>query len=272
MLNIKEFTNSWKEDLKERVDKLDTDIVFDIYQLGDNPASNRYVRNKMKDCEAVGIKACLMQLSDATTTETLCNYIDYSVENNASAIMLQLPVPDQINLGEVIKHIPPKKDVDGFRTDSYFDPCTPKGIITYLNAIGFDYDGKLAVVLGRSEIVGKPVARMLQDRNCTVAQCNSHTPKELRNDLLSKADVVICAVGKQNFISSKDAPNAIIVDVGINFNEEGKMCGDVHIEEGDEDRVTPVPGGVGLLTRTALLDNILEAADLEKFSLQMNKK
>lgn len=264
MVEIKEFVKIWKASLKEEVKNYDL-IRFDIFQVGNNEASNRYVRNKIKDCEDIGIKVILHKLPEAITTESLCNNIKLANELSSNAIMVQLPVPKTIDMQEVIKRIPVLKDVDGFREDTSFEPCTPKGIIKYLEYNDFEFEGKFAVVLGRSEIVGKPIAKMLLDRNCTVAQCHSHTPEAVRNHLLSQADLVICAVGKQGFIQSKDAPKAFIVDVGINFNEEGKLCGDVIINPGDETRVTPVPGGVGLLTRTALLDNILEAAKKQKY-------
>lgn len=228
-----------------------------IIQVGNNEASTRYVRNKIKDCEEVGIEAVLVDSSEATITNIICNYIDAAVDANFDGIIVQLPLPAHIDKDKIIQHIPKEKDVDGFRDDSLFTPCTPLGIVNYLEHIGFDFVGKHAVVLGRSDIVGKPIAKLLQDYNCTTTLCNSKTPKELRDKLLLYADLVVCAVGKRNFISSQDALKSFIVDVGINFDDEGKMCGDVNVNIVDKDRVTPVPGGVGLLTRTALLYNVV---------------
>ena len=143
--------------------------------------------------------------------------------------------------------------MDGFEPDSKHTPCTPGGIIDYLDAAGFDYEGKLAVVIGRSVIVGKPMAKLLLDKNCTTVIIHSKTPPLTKQYLLQAADLVVCAVGKVGVLDPNECPNAFIVDVGINFNEEGKLVGDVL--EGAAERTTPVPGGVGLLTRLKLMKN-----------------
>ena len=152
----------------------------------------------------------------------------------------------------------PEKDVDGFRLDSWYYPATPKGILDYLKYCKFDFDGKNAVVIGRSEIVGKPMARMLLEENITVSVCHSHTAEADLEYLLKRADLVVCAVGKPRFLdcSNIDCP---VIDVGINFDNNGKLIGDCYNVEGKD--VTPVPGGVGLLTRVALLDNVITAAE-----------
>ncbi len=263
--SIKTFVKLKKELIKEAITTARKPLIPTLYiiQVGQNEASTRYVRNKIKDCEEVGFKANLIALPEATTTETICNYIDKVANEGADGIIVQLPLPKHIDKDVIIKHIPPELDVDGFGPETEFEPCTPLGILEYLQWIKFDLDGKHAVILGRSDIVGRPMAKMLQLGNCTTTLCNSHTPKELRDRLLRNADLVICAVGKRNFISSQDALNAFIVDVGINFDENGKLCGDVDVNPLDKNRVTPVPGGVGLLTRLALLENTLESACLK---------
>lgn len=263
LFSIKEYVVNWKTQLKQTIEIYGKTPSLFIIQVGNNEASNRYIRNKIKDCEEVGIKAELVSVPESTTTETICNYIDKAVEEDYSGIMVQLPIPATIDLDKIKEHIPVSKDVDGFRKDSLFMPCTPLGIFNYLDAAGFEFSGKHAVILGRSDIVGKPIAELLQDFNCTTTLCNSRTPIELRKSLLLRCDLVICAVGKRNFISSQDALNAFIVDVGINFDEDGKMCGDVNVNVVDKNRVTPVPGGVGLLTRCGLLQNVIGAALIE---------
>ncbi len=263
-ITVSEFVDNWKALLKQSIELSKRVPSLFIIQVGSNEASNRYVRNKIKDCEAIGIEAELLNLPESITTESICNYIDVAVSADFDGIIVQLPLPDHINKDQIIKHIPKDRDVDGFRTDSVFTPCTPLGIANYLDYIGFVFKGKHAVILGRSDIVGKPMEKLLQAHNCTTTLCNSKTPKELRNKLLGMADLVICAVGQRNFISSQDALNAFIVDVGINFDENGKLCGDVDVNILDKDRVTPVPGGVGRLTRMALVHNVVESALMKK--------
>lgn len=263
-ITVSEYVDNWKALLKQSIELSKRVPSLFIIQVGSNEASNRYVRNKIKDCEAIGIEAELLNLPESITTESICNYIDVAVNADFDGIIVQLPLPDHINKNQIIRHIPKDRDVDGFRTDSVFTPCTPLGIVNYLDYIGFAFKGKHAVILGRSDIVGKPMEKLLQAYNCTTTLCNSKTPKELRNKLLGMADLVICAVGQRNFISSQDALNAFIVDVGINFDENGKLCGDVDVNIIDKDRVTPVPGGVGRLTRMALVHNVVESALMKK--------
>lgn len=256
LLNIKEYTQNKKENLKKIITDTKAHPSLAIIQVGNVEASNRYIKNKIKDCEEVGIKATLYKFEEATTTEQLCEFIPTLHEHG---IIVQLPLPKHINNKRIINVIPLDKDVDGFKYNSGYYPCTPKGIIDYLTACNFEFESKHAVVLGRSAIVGKPIRDMLLDKNCTVSVCHSKTNTRTRSYLLQNADLVISAVGQRGIIKSIDAPNAIIIDVGINFNNDGKLCGDVIIEAGDENRVTPVPGGVGLLTRLALLTNTFDA-------------
>ena len=172
----------------------------------------------------------------------------------ADGIIVQLPLPPQLDIEEIKEWIPAEKDVDGFLTDSPFDPCTPGGIIKYLDYCNFDLDGKNVVIVGRSDIVGKPLARMMTDRNATVTLCHSHTKQV--HDFYNIADLIVSAVGKPGFLNCY--PIYIpVIDVGINF-VDGKLVGDcINTENRD---VTPVPGGVGLLTRCMLLENVTKAA------------
>ena len=263
-ITVLEYVDNWKALLKQSIALSKRVPSLFIIQVGSNEASTRYVRNKIKDCESIGIEAELLNLPESITTESICNYIDAAVDADFDGIIVQLPLPEHIDKDQIIRHIPKDRDVDGFRNDSVFTPCTPLGIINYLDYIGFQFAGKHAVILGRSDIVGKPMAKLLQTYNCTTSLCNSKTPKELRDKLLSMSDLVICAVGQRNFISSQDALNAFIVDVGINFDDNGKLCGDVDVSVVDKDRVTPVPGGVGRLTRMALVHNVVESALMKK--------
>ena len=257
LLNIKEYTKSLKEEMKAQVQKMDKIPVLSIYQVGDNEASTRYVRNKMRDCAEVGIVATIKKYGEEVTTDELMNEI---WEDEADGIIVQLPLPKHIDVKRITKAIPREKDVDGFRDDSPYMCCTPGGIINYLDACGFRFEGANAVVIGRSAIVGRPMARYLLDRDCTVTVCHSKTTKSYLYTLLNWADLVVCAVGKHGvFRSSEVDPKTVVIDVGINFDENGKMVGDV-INDAGHDTVTPVPGGVGLLTRCQLLANTIQAA------------
>jgi len=257
LLNIKEYTKNLKEKMKAQIQKMDKIPVLSIYQVGDNEASNRYVRNKMRDCAEVGIVATIKKYEETVTTDEIMEDI---WEDKADGIIVQLPLPKHIDIQRIIRVIPVEKDVDGFKDNSPYMCCTPGGIINYLDACGFHFEGANAVVIGRSEIVGKPMARYLLDRDCTVTICHSKTNRSYLHTLLNWADLVVCAVGKRGVFRASDTdPKTIVIDVGINFDENGKLCGDV-INDIDSDHVTPVPGGVGLLTRCQLLANTIEAS------------
>ncbi len=250
--NIKELVKTWKHILAERIANFGKKPRLTIIQVGNEEASNRYVNNKVKDCEEVGIKADVHKYNKEITTMELCEEISRFAKSS-DGIMVQLPVPEHICVDTLVSYIPAEKDVDGFRHDSWHDPATPTGIMKYLRACDFPIEGADVVVIGRSDIVGKPMARMLTEANATVTLCHSKT-KDLESKL-SKADLIICAVGKPGFIKASDW-TAPIIDVGINF-VDGKLVGDV---SGTAHNVTPVPGGVGLLTRYALLENVFESA------------
>jgi methylenetetrahydrofolate dehydrogenase (NADP+)/methenyltetrahydrofolate cyclohydrolase len=256
--DIKEYTKLLKESYKQRVAAFEEPPTLAIIQVGDNEASNRYVKNKIKDCDEVGITAhCYKFEEDITEIEldqelrNLCDFYD--------GVIVQLPLPQHIRSSIATAAIPADKDVDGFRHDSWFNPATPQGIKSYLEYCGFDFVGKHIVIIGRSDIVDKPLARMLTDKDCTVTLCHSKTLWEDIWNSVNNSDLTICAVGQPHFLdcSSLSIP---VIDVGINFDKEGKMCGDCFVWNGTERNVSPVPGGVGLLTRVALLENVVEAA------------
>lgn len=251
MKNIKEFCAEWKVSLKNR---LNGQGALYIIQVGDNEASTRYVRNKVKDAEEIGIKAEVVKFPESVAQATLENAVMDIVDANQlnpAGIIIQLPLPEHINLKPLIDLIPRRMDVDGFKLDTPFFPCTPTGIIAYLKACNFNFDGAHIVVIGRSEIVGKPLAQMLTDLNATVTLCHSHT-KHLAQHIYH-CDLIVSAVGKAKFLNCYPI-HVPVVDVGINFDENGKMCGDCFNTENR--LVTPVPGGVGLLTRCALMENM----------------
>ncbi len=258
--NIKEFTGVWKSRLRDRLDGQAANLF--IIQVGDVEASNRYVRNKVKDAEEVGIKAEVVKFPEDViqeTIETALHKIICQADDVPTGIIIQLPLPAHLDKDKLTNIIPREMDVDGFRLDSPYHPCTPLGIVEYLRECSFPFEGSNVVVIGRSEIVGKPVAQMLTDLNCTVTLCHSKT----RNihTFINSADLVICAVGKAKFLNCYPI-HVPVVDVGINFDEEGKLCGDCF--NTDNRMVTPVPGGVGLLTRCALMENVVRAVEEKK--------
>lgn len=253
--DIKEFTKAWKASLRDRLDGQAATLY--IFQVGNNEASNRYVRNKIKDCTEVGIEAYCVKLTEDTTTEEL---LEVMVKNfmfdPGAAFMVQLPLPDHIDLKKVIAAIPKNGDVDGFRPLSKFKPCTPLGIMKYLEHCEYDLSGRNVTIIGRSDIVGKPLAKMMTDADATVTLCHSKT-KSLWTHI-ETADLIVSAVGKRGILNCY-AIHKPVIDVGINFDENGKLCGDCINTENRE--VTPVPGGVGLLTRCALLENIVRMVE-----------
>ncbi|MBB6558442.1 methylenetetrahydrofolate dehydrogenase (NADP+)/methenyltetrahydrofolate cyclohydrolase [Acidovorax soli] len=243
-----------------------------VVLVGDNPASQVYVRNKVKACEDSGLHSVLEKY-DADMTEAALLARVEALNNDASihGILVQLPLPKHIDAQKVIEAISPAKDVDGFHIASAgalmtgmpgFWPCTPYGCMKMLESIGYPLKGKHAVVIGRSNIVGKPMALMLLGQNATVTVCHSAT-QDLKAQTL-QADVIVAAVGKRNVLTADMVkPGAVVIDVGMNRNDEGKLCGDVDFEGVKEVAgwITPVPGGVGPMTITMLLVNTIEAAE-----------
>ena len=242
-----------------------------VLLVGDDPASQVYVRGKANDCEACGIESRVIRLPAGTTqAELLVRLGTLAADSAVHGILVQLPLPRHIDPAAVIEAIPPEKDVDGFTPvnagrllngEPCFAPCTPAGCLRMIEAAGVDLDGKHAVVVGRSNIVGKPAALLLMQKNATVTVCHSHT-----RDLAAvcrTADVLIAAVGKAGFITADMVkPGAVVIDVGINRGADGKLHGDVDFAPVSEvaSYITPVPGGVGLMTRAMLMLNTVQAA------------
>lgn len=262
MNKMKEYAAMRKAQLKEKIQELNaqnkSEIWLLIIQVGDNEASNRYIRNKMKDCEEVGIIAHHYKCPIEITTEELVDFI-IKYQGQYAGVIVQQPLPTHIDQKAIDCAIRPTKDVDGFHPLTKFKPATARGIIDYLEWRNFDFEGTKVTVIGRSNIVGKPLARMLTDKDCTVTLCHSKTSWEDIWNSVNNSNLTICAIGQPGFLdcSSLSIP---VIDVGINFDEEGKMCGDCFVWNGTERNVSPVPGGVGLLTRVALLENVVEAA------------
>ncbi len=244
-----------------------------VVLVGDNPASQVYVRNKVKACEDVGFHSVLEKYDASMTEEQLLARVQaLNTDPSIHGILVQLPLPKHIDDHKVIEAISPLKDVDGFHVASAgalmvgevgFKACTPYGCMKMLESIGMkDLRGKHAVVIGRSNIVGKPMAMMLLAANATVTVCHSGTADLAA--MTRQADVVVAAVGKRNVLTADMVkPGAVVIDVGMNRNDEGKLCGDVDFEGVKQvaGYITPVPGGVGPMTITMLLVNTLEAAE-----------
>jgi len=243
-----------------------------VILVGDNPASQVYVKHKVADCESVGMHSVLdRHPADLGEAELLARIRALNADPSIHGILVQLPLPAHIDANKVIETISPAKDVDGFHVASAgalmigrpgFKACTPYGCMKMLEAIGCNPKGKHAVVIGRSNIVGKPMAMMLLQANATVTVCHSATPDLAQHT--RQADIVVAAVGKRNVLTADMVkPGAVIIDVGMNRNDEGKLCGDVDFAAVQRvaGHITPVPGGVGPMTITMLLVNTLQAAE-----------
>ena len=241
-----------------------------VILVGNNPSSISYVTGKEKACNYVGIKNTTIKLADTISEKELLSIVnDLNKDDLVDGILVQLPLPKHISESKIIESIDRKKDVDGFHPENVANlwlkqkctyPCTPKGIIKLLEKAGVDIAGKNAVVVGRSNIVGLPVAKLLLDKNATVTICHSKTPNLM--EVTKCADILVVAIGKARFISKEMIkPGAVVIDVGVNRDEQGKLCGDVCFDEVSEiaSYITPVPGGVGPMTITCLMENTIEA-------------
>lgn len=242
-----------------------------VLLVGEDPASQVYVRGKARDCAECGIESRVIRLPESTTQAQLLDQIAVLAADQAvSGILVQLPLPRHIDEAAVIDAIPPEKDVDGFSPVNVgrmqtgqpcFLPCTPAGCIRMIQSTGVSIDGKRAVVIGRSNIVGKPAALLLLEQNATVTVCHSHT--ENLAAICAEADILVAAVGRQGFVTGEMIkPGAVVIDVGINRGADGKLHGDVDFEAASEKAafITPVPGGVGPMTRAMLMKNTVQAA------------
>lgn len=262
IIDCKSIAQDIKNKIKNIIAKADYAPVLLIYQIGDNPASNAYIRGKLRDCEEVKIKAKYIKLPEKTTEDELNKMIlQNRIYEEADGIIVQLPLPKHINPKNII--IPDELDVDGFNFTSPFQPCTPLGVIKIFDSIGYDLDGKNVLVCGQSDIVGRPLVDMLIKRHCNVISVNSSGSFMKCTALaMDMVDVIISAVGKRNFITPLGLDRVeVCIDVGINYDENGKQHGDcaAAVYEMEDIKVTPRIGGVGLMTRAMLLYNVCVA-------------
>ena len=274
IINGKEISAAVKERIKNEVEALKEkgiNVGLAVILVGENPASKVYVANKKKACEELGIKSFEFKLPEQTTEEELISLVKkVNEDSEVNGILCQLPLPSHLDESTVINTIVPEKDVDAFHPvnvgkimigDFDFLPCTPAGIMEMLAYMNIDICGKECVVIGRSNIVGKPMAMLLLHKNATVTVCHSKT-KNLKA-VTSRADVLVSAVGRAGFVTADMVKEgAVVIDVGMNRNAENKLCGDVDFEAVKEkcSAITPVPGGVGPMTIAMLMQNTLTAA------------
>lgn len=276
IINGKEVSIKVKENVKSEVEKLkahNISIGLAVVIVGNNPASRVYVNNKKKACEFCEIESYEYALPEDTSEKQLLELVQkLNTDSKVNGILVQLPLPKQINETAIINAISPEKDVDAFHPvnvgkimigDFNFLPCTPAGVMELIKSTGESVDGKNCVVIGRSNIVGKPMAMLLLHKNGTVTICHSHT-KNLK-EICSGADILVAAVGKANFVTADMVKQgAIVIDVGMNRLENGKLCGDVNYDDcfDKASYITPVPGGVGPMTIAMLMKNTLTACKL----------
>lgn len=273
IIDGKALATSLKDKMKEEIssirDRYGRTPCLAVIIVGDNPASRSYVSGKIKACAQVGMDSRLIELEDKVTEDELLSVVDgLNSDDRIDGILVQLPLPDHIDEGKIIDSIAIEKDADGFHPGNVSAlwlgrpctiPCTPKGIMAMIDSTGIGIEGKRAVVVGRSNIVGKPVAKLLLDRNATVTVAHSRT-----SDLASvcrEADILVVAVGKPNIVTADMIkPGAVVIDVGIRRMEDGKLTGDVDFEKASAVAgcISPVPGGVGPMTITMLLSNTLD--------------
>ena len=275
IIDGKELAKKVRLELKDEVEKLKKDENIHpklaVIMVGSDPASQIYVRNKSKACDEIGIEFEEFLLDENTTQKELLDLIDKLNENEkVNGILLQSPIPKNLDIKEAFRRISPEKDVDGFNPVNVgkltlgqkgFVSCTPFGVIKMLEEYNIDIEGKNAVVLGRSNIVGKPMSQCLLNKNATVTICHSKT-KNI-NDITKNADIIVAAIGKKEFVKGDMVKEgAVVIDVGINRGEDGKLKGDVDFEEVSKKAsyITPVPGGVGPMTIAMLMTNVVKAA------------
>ena len=267
-----------KNELKEKVAKYKEqgiEITLAVVKVGNDPASAVYVRNKEKACEYVGINSKTLALPEETTEEELLNVVrELNEDKNVNGILVQLPLPKHIDESKVLLTIDSTKDVDGFHPvnvgkmvigEDTFLHCTPAGIIEMIKRTDIDIEGKECVVIGRSNIVGKPMAMLMLKENATVTIAHSRT-KDLK-EVTKRADIIVAAIGKAKFVTADYVKEgAVVIDVGMDRDENGKLCGDVDFESVSKvaSAITPVPGGVGPMTVTMLLVNCLRSVELNK--------
>lgn len=274
IIDGKELSKKLKEQMKDRVAQMRQQGIVPklvVVLVGNNSASEVYVRNKHKACGEVGIESEVIKMPEETTQQELLDVVKgLNEDRTVDGILVQLPLPGQINEKVVLRSILPEKDVDGFHPvnvgllsigDDCYAPATPSGIIAMFREYGIEIAGKHCVIIGRSNIVGKPMAALLLRHNATVTVCHSKTQN--LGELIRQADIVIVATGHRHTLTADMVKEgAVVIDVGMNRNELGKLCGDVDFDEVKEKAsfITPVPGGVGPMTITELLENTILAA------------
>lgn len=273
IIDGKKISGEIKDELKVKVAKLKEsgkEVTLAVIQVGNDPASSVYVGNKKKACEYIGIRSLAYELPEETTEVELLNLVnELNHREDVNGILVQLPLPKHINEDLIIKTISPEKDVDGFHPQSVgalsigqkgFVSCTPAGVIQLLKRSGIEIEGKDCVVIGRSNIVGKPMALLLLRENGTVTICHSRT-KDLK-EVTKRADILIVAIGKPKYVTKEFVKEgAVVIDVGIHRDENNKLCGDVDFYDVIDhvSAITPVPGGVGPMTIAMLMNNCVES-------------
>lgn len=282
ILDCKKMREMEVNNIKENEDLNNCKVAF--IQVGNNQVSNVYVRNKIKLCEEVGIQVLHITFEDCISEDRLLERIEeLNVDDSIHGIMVQLPLPQHINENSVINAINPNKDLDGFThinkgklmsdDKNTIIPCTPSGIIDILDSIDFKYKGANVVIVGRSNIVGKPLAQLLVNKGCTVTVCNSSTEKLYLGSLIASSDLFISAIGQPNYfnvdffrelkIGTLYLRDVVAIDVGINRDENGKLCGDISRDLYDSFKcITPVPNGVGVMTVLNVIKNIIKCYKL----------
>ncbi len=270
IIDGKKISAQVKEECKEEVARDHLDVTLAVIQVGNDPASTVYVGNKKKACEYIGIRSLAYELPEETSQDELLELVrSLNERDDVQGILVQLPLPSHIDEDLVIQTISPLKDVDGFHPQSVgalsigqkgYVSCTPAGIVQLLKRSGVEMEGKECVIIGRSNIVGKPMALLMLRENATVTVCHSRT-KNLK-EVTNRADILIVAIGKPKFVDASFVKDgAVVIDVGIHRGEDGKLCGDVDFDsvEPKASAITPVPGGVGPMTIAMLMNNCIEA-------------
>lgn len=275
IIDGKKISQEIKDELKEKVAELKEqgkNVALAVIQVGNDPASSVYVNNKKKACAYIGIESLAYELPEETTEQELVELVEkLNADDKVNGILVQLPLPKHINEETIIQTISPKKDVDGFHMQSVgalcvgakgYVSCTPLGIIELLKRSGIEIAGKHCVVIGRSNIVGKPMALLLLRENGTVTVCHSRT-QDLK-EITGQADILVVAIGKPKFVDETYVKEgAVVIDVGIHRNEQNKLCGDVDFERvaPHTSAITPVPGGVGPMTIAMLMNNCVSSVE-----------
>lgn len=283
LIDGKKIAQDIKDELREKVLEFQSrgiQITLAVIQVGNDPASTVYVGNKKKACQYVGIRSLAYELPEETTEKELLNLIEELNEReDVNGILVQLPLPKQINEDRIIQAISPAKDVDGFHPQNVgrlsigqkgFVSCTPAGVIQLLKRSGITIEGKECVVIGRSNIVGKPMSMLLLRENGTVTVCHSKTQN--LKEIAKRADILVVALGKPKYINSDYVKEgAVVIDVGIHRDENNKLCGDVDFDDvvNKVQAITPVPGGVGPMTIAMLMSNCVESIQI---NIEMNNK